>query len=188
MATWVETMLGNFEPFLAYWRELRGNDLLPSREAFHPARVKDFVGRIAIVERHDPADFKSRLVGTEIVTRLGHEHTGEDFLNLMETPEGRHENLALFNAVLDQPCGVWAERDMLTDRGVYHAQILILPIRDKASNAGEFFAVFDFDRTLLALSGVEFERFGPLRQETMIDLGAGIPEEFSDLPRHTLDA
>jgi hypothetical protein len=179
-------MLEIFAPFLAYWQDLRRGALLPSREDFNPARVMDFVGRIAIVERIDPSLFRSRLVGTEIVTRLGHEHTGEDFLNLMETPEGRQENLTLFNAVLDQPCGVWAERDMITDHGVYHAQILILPIQDKASNAGEFFAVFDFDRSLLALGGVEFERFGPLRRETVIDLGAGIPEEFSGLPSHAL--
>ncbi|WP_155895724.1 PAS domain-containing protein [Kordiimonas gwangyangensis] len=40
-------MFASFKPFIAYWHELRGNEILPSREAFHPAKVISFMGRIA---------------------------------------------------------------------------------------------------------------------------------------------
>ena len=179
-------MLAGFEPFVAYWQELRKDSLLPSREEFHPACVKDYIGRITIVERHDPATFKARLVGTEIVTRLGHEATGEDFLTLMATPEGREENLLLYNAILDHPCGVWGERDVVTDKATYHTVFLMLPICHRAKTADEFFAVFDFDRSLVALSGGKFVRFGTLRSETIIDIGGGIPPAFKSLPSEHL--
>lgn len=175
-------MFASFEPFIAYWHELRGNEILPSREAFHPAKVISFMGRIAIVERHDSTHFTSRLVGTEIVSRLGHEHTGEDFLTLMDSPEARSKQLILYNSVLDQPCGVCGAHDMITNHGTYHAQFLILPIRHKASHAGEFFAVFDFDSSLFDVAGVTFEHFGELRGETMLDLGAGVPARLAHLP------
>ncbi|WP_417461591.1 PAS domain-containing protein [Kordiimonas sp.] len=179
-------MLESFEPFLAYWQALRGSEELPCREDFHPVKVKDFMGRIVIVERLSTSHFQVRLVGTEIVERLGHDHTGEDFLSLLDGPEERAGRLALFNAMLDQPMGMWGKREVITDKGTYMAFFLQLPIRHKASHAGEFFNVFDFDQNLVMLSGVKFKRFGKLVGFGLIDIGAGVPEAYSDLEIRTL--
>ena len=179
-------MLACFEPFITYWQKLRDGELLPSRENFHPACVKDFMGRIVIVERLSSTHFMSRLVGTEIVTRLGHEYTGGDFLKLLTVPESREDQLTFYNAVLDQPCGAWGEREIITNKGTYLAKILILPIRHAASHAGEFFTVFEFDQSLLLVSGVTFEHFGSLRQHALLDVGAGIPDSLRHLPSELL--
>ncbi|WP_262690309.1 PAS domain-containing protein [Kordiimonas aestuarii] len=181
-------MLACFEPFITYWQGLRSGALLPSREDFHPSEVRDFMGRIVIVERLSRSHFLSRLVGTEIVTRLGHEHTGKDFLNLLQTPESRENQLAFYNAMLDQPFGSCGERDIVTNKGTYHAKVLVLPIRHAASHAGEFFAVFEFDQSLFLLSGIQFEHFGALRHHTILDLGAGVPDAYACLPSETLPA
>lgn len=174
-------MLESFEPFLAYWQALRGVEMLPCREDFHPIQVKDFMGRIVIVERLSTSHFQVRLVGTEVVERLGHDHTGEDFLSLLDGPEERAVRLALFNAMLDQPMGMWGNREVITNKGTYIAHFLQLPIRHKASHAGEFFNVFDFDQSLVAVSGAEFKRFGKLVSFGLIDIGAGVPEAYQHL-------
>lgn len=179
-------MLESFEPFLAYWQVLRDTEILPCREDFHPVKVKDFMGRIVIVERLGRAHFQVRLVGTEVVERLGHDHTGEDFLSLLDGPEEREDRLALFNAMLDQPMGMWGKREVITDKGTYLASFIQLPIRHKASHAGEFFNVFDFDQSLMMIAGTTFQRFGKLASFGLMDIGAGVPDAYSGLETITL--
>ena len=174
-------MLESFEPFIAYWQALRGTEMLPRREDFHPVEVKDFMGRIAIVERLSTSHFQVRLVGTEIVERLGHDHTGEDFLSLLDGPEDRATRLAMFNAMLDHPMGMWGKREIITDKGTYLAYFLQLPISHQVSHAGEFFNVFDFDQSLMAIAGTNFTRFGKLVSFGLIDLDAGVPEAYREL-------
>ena len=175
-------MLSSFKPFIEYWLDLRGAALVPRREDFHPFHVKEFMGRIVIIERLSRMHFQVRLVGTEIVTRLGHDHTGEDYLNLLNVPENAESMADLFNAVLDQPMGIWGDREMITSHGTYGARFLHLPILHKASHAGEFFTVADFDQPLLQLSGVKFLRFGKLKQFALLDIGAGIPADLAEMP------
>ncbi|WP_417450012.1 PAS domain-containing protein [Kordiimonas sp.] len=179
-------MLACFEPFITYWQALRSDALVPTRADFNPVRVKEFMGRIVIVERLSRDHFYARLVGTEIVERVGREQTGADFLTLLETPEGREEQLAFYNAVLDKPCGAYGKRNVITSKGTYHAKFLLLPISHQASHAGEFFAVFDFNQSLAQLSGVKFERFGALVRQVMLDIGAGVPEAYAHFPHEPL--
>ena len=79
--------------FLRYWGGLprRGGSDLPSRCDFEPAAVTRLLPRISIVEaRHE--GFRVRLVGTELVARLGRDPTrrylaeiaGGEYLDFLE--------------------------------------------------------------------------------------------------------
>ena len=77
------------ERALDYWDSKRGGRRMPSRRDIDPLEMADLLPNVVLVDvQHEPLDFRYRLVGTAIVTRLGHDHTGERFSTLPQQSTG----------------------------------------------------------------------------------------------------
>lgn len=61
----------------AYWLRKRGDRPAPSRSDLDPSEIKPFLPILNLIDvQDDPLAFRHRLVGTEIVDRLGRDATG----------------------------------------------------------------------------------------------------------------
>jgi hypothetical protein len=60
-----------------YWQGKRVAGALPARATLDPVDIPDLLGSVALIDvLRDPLRFRFRLVGTEIVARLGTDLTG----------------------------------------------------------------------------------------------------------------
>ncbi len=67
-----------FQDLLAYWREKRGDRALPLRKAIDPLELKQHMGSLNIIEcLPGLADFRYRLIGTNITAAYGRDSTGK---------------------------------------------------------------------------------------------------------------
>ena len=58
--------------FYRYWLDLRGDRRFPSRRDVDPTAIPHLLPNVLLLDIHrDPLDFEYRLIGDEIVTRLG---------------------------------------------------------------------------------------------------------------------
>jgi hypothetical protein len=65
------------ERLYGYWREKRGERPAPSRVDLVLSEIKPFLSIVNLIDvRKEPLGFRHRLVGTEIVERLGRDATG----------------------------------------------------------------------------------------------------------------
>jgi hypothetical protein len=65
---------------VAYWSKLRGDRFAPSRSQLDPAAIKRVLPYVSMMEVLDGgADFRFRLLGTQIVEGLGRDSTGRRF-------------------------------------------------------------------------------------------------------------
>lgn len=61
----------------AYWRDMKGDRLMPSRSDLNPADiVKLLPGLLLIDVEQEPRRYKCRLMGTETVAVINADHTG----------------------------------------------------------------------------------------------------------------
>lgn len=67
----------NVRQFLQLWFDARANGEMPGKDFLDPLRLRFLLGSLSLLEvQPDPLRFRYRLVGTDIVQRLGHELTG----------------------------------------------------------------------------------------------------------------
>ncbi|MEQ8267412.1 MAG: PAS domain-containing protein [Parvibaculum sp.] len=65
------------ERLYAYWLKKKAGRLAPVRADLDPAEIKHFLPILNLLDvRREPLGFRHRLVGTEIVDRLGRDATG----------------------------------------------------------------------------------------------------------------
>lgn len=63
---------------LAYWRERRGNRQAPARRNIKPMEIPSLLPIVHLIDvQDDPLAFRHRLVGTEIVEKVGRNVTGK---------------------------------------------------------------------------------------------------------------
>ncbi len=87
--------------FVRYWREKRHGDRLPSRADIDPLELKPFLGDVFMLDVvGEPKRFRYRLVGTNIVARVGRDSTGQ-FQEDVYGPEQAAENNAHYRLVCD---------------------------------------------------------------------------------------
>lgn len=68
----------NVRQFLQLWQDAHVGDRTPGKDFLDPLRLRFLLGSLSLLEVHaDPLRFRYRLVGTDIVERLGHELTGK---------------------------------------------------------------------------------------------------------------
>lgn len=68
----------NVRQFLQLWFDSRNSGQMPGKEFLDPLRLRFLLGSLSLLEvHHDPLRFRYRLVGTDIVERLGHELTNK---------------------------------------------------------------------------------------------------------------
>jgi hypothetical protein len=68
----------NVRQFLQLWQNAHVDGKAPSKEFLDPIRLRFLLGSLSLLEVNpEPLRFRYRLVGTDIVERLGHELTGK---------------------------------------------------------------------------------------------------------------
>jgi hypothetical protein len=98
------------ERFYDYWQSLRGSRAMPARRDLDPAAIKDLLPHVVIVERI--ADrFRYRLVGTEVVNRIGAENTGRYFDELPALGAYRAFMTRVYRTVCEDRRAVLSETD-----------------------------------------------------------------------------
>ncbi|ABS63754.1 protein of unknown function DUF1457 [Parvibaculum lavamentivorans DS-1] len=66
------------ERLYAYWLKKKGDLVAPMRRDLDPAEIKPFLPILNLLDvRREPLGFQHRLVGTEIVDRVGRDATGQ---------------------------------------------------------------------------------------------------------------
>lgn len=84
-----------------WWAQDRINGL-PPKSAVSPFALKTLLPHLVLYERRSPTDFNIRLMGTDVVARIGMEGTGRNVLDLMAGASRDHAKAAL-DRVLDTP-------------------------------------------------------------------------------------
>jgi hypothetical protein len=68
----------NLRQFLQLWRDAHIDGHAPGKEFLDPLRLRFLLGSLSLLEvQSEPLRFRYRVVGTDIVQRLGHELTGK---------------------------------------------------------------------------------------------------------------
>lgn len=68
----------NVRQFLQLWYNAHIDERAPGKEFLDPLRLRFLLGSLSLLEiQPEPLRFRYRLVGTDIVQRLGHELTGK---------------------------------------------------------------------------------------------------------------
>jgi hypothetical protein len=128
-----------FTDLVRLWNDLRGDAVLPAREAMTARRLKDLLPNIALYERFVGPDgnyrHRVRLEGMRFVRIYG-THTGQlvqDFLS--------PENAARFCAGLDTTLAVMAPLRFLArtdsaDANFLSAEFCVLPLADREGQPG----------------------------------------------------
>jgi len=105
----------------AYWQQARGGAFAPSRHAVDPAALKPELPHLFMLDVIDGgADFRYRLVGTEVAAFSGRDVTGKTFGELYgEQPEVLAQARAVFVRVLETRAPVYARGQVfwLAERG-----------------------------------------------------------------------
>jgi hypothetical protein len=113
-----------------YWQELAAAWDLPRKAAVNPVALKRALPHLAIYERRADDDFRLRLVGTQIVERLGVDLTGRNLLEFLHyaAKDQAREDL---NRVLDDPSGQFLlVKDRFSSGRQAWVEILRLPLAD----------------------------------------------------------
>jgi hypothetical protein len=84
---------------MAYWRDLRADQPMPSRESVDPAAIRSLLPYTFLVDILDGgADYRYRLVGTDIVAHTPRDNSGAS-LSEIEDQGTQKQLLALYSSV-----------------------------------------------------------------------------------------
>lgn len=169
--------------FEAYWRDLRGDLLVPRKSAVDPAGITELLPRITILERHAADEIIYRLSGTAVAGEGASDQTGKNILDFV--PAGQRQRLILAcTAMVGQPCGSRVTTYFTTEEErVLERKLHYLPM---SADDGEIRFLLGYyhpmddpsqppplpgsnDRVVSALTRVGDAEF--------IDIGAGIPNK-----------
>lgn len=160
--------------FFAYWDGLRGDGLVPDRQAFDPVAIHDLMPSITILEIWSPERIVSRLAGTGVCEGMGMDPTGKNWLDL-QLPELRDGYIRVIEAQTKQPCG---RRTVMRSRNakglVSRAEAVALPMIHAASGHDMIVSYFATLEIIAYQDGgyqvLDFE------ETHWLDIGAGIPD------------
>jgi hypothetical protein len=133
------------ERFYDYWRALRAGRPMPARRDLDPADIKDLLPHIVVVPQIGER-FLYRLVGTEVVIRIGAENTGRYFDELRALGGYREFMARVYRMVCDDRRAVLSEIDY--DGGATAAAIrrLSVPFSDDGAAVSHVVSLLLFQR------------------------------------------
>lgn len=118
------------DAFLQCWLALLDGSQPPFRAAFFRSRIDNLLPMSVLYERANEKTFIIRLMGHEVIERIGIDATERNMLELISIDNRRLTQLAL-NTVLDLPCGHYSiVRDVLAGGREAEVEVLRLPLRD----------------------------------------------------------
>jgi hypothetical protein len=132
-----------FERFYDHWQALRGDRPMPVRRELDPADIKDLLPHIVIVAVDGPR-FLFRLVGTEVVNRIGVDNTGRH-LDELEPSRGFRDFAArVFETVRNRRAAVLAETDFEAGAANKGVRRLSLPFSDNGTDVSHIVSLMLF--------------------------------------------
>ena len=136
---------GRFAEALSYWDSKRRGRLMPSRRDIDPLEIPSLLRNVVLVDvRHDPLDFRYRLLGTAVVARVACDYTGRRFMDLPHQRPG--------SQVWDTAVRLVEERRPLFsaipyvggDPAVRDYQDLYMPLSDDGETVNMIFGLIEF--------------------------------------------
>jgi hypothetical protein len=114
----------------AYWQDKRGSRSMPARNEINPADIPQLLPYLAIMERAGD-QFRTRLMGSALVTALGQDPTGTHVGHSLSDPSAA-EVRAIFECVFKTGHPVFATGEfVLKSSGATRAlSMLVLPLSD----------------------------------------------------------
>lgn len=166
--------------FEDFWRSLRGEDLVPRRANFHPAKARHLLRDMVLLEA--PADThpraRIRISGEGFNEAAGQNMAGRDHLELL-APQYRAGAIATSELMINTPCGLWQVSPIHLSRGyAIHLEMTAFPLATDDGGApcllGHVRPVEGFmPVTLPTPNGLTIDTAVTFR---FVDVGAGVPE------------
>jgi len=159
--------------FYDYWDSLPKVNFVPDRKDFDPVAIHRPMPSVSMLEVTSPDSVMFRLIGTELVRRMGIDATGQNYLDFFPT-DARATYLDIVNTQINCPCG---RRSVLKGREpsgiLVRVEVLVLPMSYQATGHPLLVSCFakeesiGFDPKESVIKGVE--------DVIWIDIGAGVP-------------
>lgn len=127
---------------IAYWDDLRGARLVPTREEIDPRAIQSALPNAFILDRPRPGTVRFRLSGMHLNDVLGMEARGMPVRAICEVPY-RHRLMDQVEAVFETPSLL--EVDLRADRGVLgvvKGKLAVMPLRSNNGRIDRALGVF----------------------------------------------
>lgn len=158
--------------FLAHWKSLRGDALVPTVAAFID-RPSPLHAPYLFMATVNGDDLILRLIGTALVERWGRDLTGQR-LYMSKSGDYRRAIAENFNRVVTQPCGCYAINEYMSGRQRYVAvKVLYLPLWDEAGRPPRVVG-YSTETEKRSENELLVDRRRTV-EANWIDLGAGVP-------------
>jgi hypothetical protein len=112
----------------AFWSDQRGERVGPPRAAFDPVTLRYVLGNLLLIDvLYDPLRFRYRLIGTNIVQRVGLDLTGQ-FVDTHPEPQFREAALQRYRKVVETRAPLCGVRNQVFDGRTRRYEVLMLPL------------------------------------------------------------
>jgi hypothetical protein len=168
----------SLRPFVDCYRTAQGKDKIGVQSFLPMRKLAPLMPNVVMMEAENTEEIFYRIVGENIIARLGFNPTGLNMLDYLS--EGFSRQLpGLYQTMIQHPCGYYALYENQYDTGQKSmTETFVLPLRKQDNGEPRF--------TLALHSAHEATGFVPSSGETtlaanlaagaLVDIGAGIPE------------
>ncbi len=160
--------------FFEYWDSLPKTGFVPDRSDFNPPAIHRLMPSISLLEIVAPDRVELRLVGTDLVERMGTDPTGKNYLDSI-APDARPSYLEMLGHQVNHPCGRQSILRTREASGILSSvEVLSLPMSHRLS--GHSLVVSYFGPTeSVGFDGNGFREVQSFEDVRWIDIGAGVP-------------
>jgi len=166
-----------------YWQELHGFCRgVPMKSSLNPARIKQILPYLYIIERLNDGEIYLRLAGTALDQLAGFPMTDKNLIRLVGESD-RDFYAEIYRQLCSTPCGTLLERVLFLDQGdCFETQTLSVPLAD--TNGDVLFAagVMAGRRLFTPGGGIAVVGQSLFKSFQYLDLGYGKPEREPELP------
>lgn len=147
----------------AYWSQLPMQRGVPYRRDVDPAKIREVLAHIMIIELHDDQTsqmlrLKYRLVGTAISRAMGRDATGHWFEEIIENDGRREQLIEHFSVLRQQRQPIFGQSLNTQERhGCHNFRWAIFPLHDGDGKVSHALMLEDYDNILLS-SAVKLTR------------------------------
>jgi len=161
--------------FAGYWLSLQKDGLVPLRRNLNPNDIRDLLPFLMMMEQISDHEFRFRLVGTAVVSRIGHDSTGR-IISVRNFDENSSFTRTI-QAVLSQPCGYYVVAEEIYRTGLRASvELLGFPLAS-ASGKPKFIATLSHECSKKYSEILHDSAMNEMRGQVhhFLDIGAGTP-------------
>lgn len=164
--------------FVDCYRQSQGKHSLGIQEDLPMRSLAPLMANIVLMEAQTPSEIYYRIVGQNVVDRLGFNPTGLNLINLL-APAFAEQLPQLHQAMMKHPCGYYAVYENEYDSGrTMITESLVLPMTKASDNQASMTLAL---HSHVGITGVtqssgETTLATRLDRGALVDIGFGIPE------------